>query len=317
MPDNTDHEQLFKDVIREFFPDFLRLFFAGYAARHDFATVEWLDKELFTDPPTGTVHVLDLVAKLRANEPVAPVPPVADSADPTAWLALVHVEIESPDSTTGIDARLPSYFHHLRRKYGLPVMPAVLYLKVALDGLGVREIEDRYFDFVTNTFRYWYVGLPGLPATDYLRGDNWLGVALSALMRTPKGQRVELGVEAMRRLGEAPISEHHRSLLGDCVETYIDIPEEESERFQGILEENATGRVQPVHKTRFQRGTERGQLLEARAAVRELIEARFGAVPAEVAEAVDAATDRDTLRLWLRTAATAADLATFRAAVGL
>lgn len=109
------------------------------------------------------------------------------------------------------------------------------------------------------------------------------------------------------------------------METYIDIPDEESERFQDILEANATGRVRPVHKTRFQRGTERGielgiergQLLEARTAVRELLEARFGALPAEVVEPVNAAADLDALRLWLRTAATAADLAAFRAAVGL
>ncbi len=64
MTDTTDHDQLFKEVIRDFFPDFLRLFFPDQAARFDLAQVHWLDKELFAAPPDGPRHLLDLVAEL-------------------------------------------------------------------------------------------------------------------------------------------------------------------------------------------------------------------------------------------------------------
>jgi len=43
MDDLSDHDQRFKALIREFFPDFLRLFFADYARRFDFSNVDWLD----------------------------------------------------------------------------------------------------------------------------------------------------------------------------------------------------------------------------------------------------------------------------------
>ena len=48
-----DHDQRFKTLIREFFESFLRLFFAEQAARIDFASVEWQDKELLPDLPPG------------------------------------------------------------------------------------------------------------------------------------------------------------------------------------------------------------------------------------------------------------------------
>jgi hypothetical protein len=310
MADPTDHDQLFKAVIREFFPDFLTLFFPESAARYDLTAVRWLDKEVFADPPDGPRHVLDMVAELTAR----------DAVGETA-LALIHVEIESADSVTGIEGRLPAYYFHLRRTHGKRVMPVVLFLKVGLEGVGVREVHDPPDGEAVLTLRYRYVGLPGLPADVYLHGESWLGVALSALMGTPRNTRLALGVEAMRRLGDAPLPDQQKALLGDCVETYIDLPAVELERFWGIIDANATGRVRPVNKTRVQmaeeRGIEEGLLRGLRAAVVELLEARFTLVPAELAERVNSTTDANALRQLLRTAATAADLTAFRTAVGL
>ena len=129
----------------------------------------------------------------------------------------------------------------------------------------------------------------------------------------------------MRRLGEAPLPDDQKAMLGDCVETYIELPEEELARFRGIIDANATGRVRPVNKTRVQIaeekgmeiGLEEGLLRGLRAAVGELLEARFAPVPPELLERVNVTADPDTLRRWLRTAATAPDLATFRDGVGL
>lgn len=318
MAEPTDHDQLFKAVIREFFPEFLTLFFPDQAARFDLSAVTWLDKEVFADPPDGPRHVLDLVAELSA----------LGEGGETA-LALIHVEIESADSVTGIEDRLPAYYFHLRRTHGKRVMPVVLFLKVGLEGVGVRVIDDPPDGEPVLTMRYRYVGLPGLLADVYLHGESWLGVALSALMGTPRNTRLAIGVEAMRRLGEAPLPDDQKAMLGDCVETYIELPEEELARFRGIIDANATGRVRPVNKTRVQIaeekgmeigkeiGLEEGLLRGLRAAVGELLEARFAPVPPELLERVNVTADPDTLRRWLRTAATAPDLATFRDGVGL
>lgn len=266
-----DHDQRFKELIREFFPDLLRLFFPVWAGRFDFTAVEWLDKELMPEPPDGDRHVLDLVARLPAVVPTSPTTP------PPPWLALVHIEIESPDRTTALTPRLPGYYRHLRERYGLPVLPLVMYLKVGLDGIGVDEVSEGIVDFVTNTFRYQYVGLPALTADDYLTGDNWLGVALSALMRIAPGRAVEHGVEALRRIADAPVTDQQKYLLGECVEAYLPVSDVEAARFQAIIEANATGRVSAVNKTRTDRAKDAGREEGRRIATLELLEAQLEA----------------------------------------
>ena len=323
MGDTTDHDQLFKEVIREFFPDFLRLFFPDQAARFDLSRVNWLDKELFADPPDGSKHVLDLVAELTEV-----------SGDST--LALIHVEIESAESVTDIERRLPNYYFYLRRAKRKAVLPVVVFLKVGLDGIGVREIRDPPEGDPTLIFFYRYVGLPALPAAEYLRGDNWLGVALSALMKAGNEQRVPFGIEAMKRLGESPLTDGKKSLLGDCIETYIDIPDADSDRFQDILEANATGKVPAMHKTRVQiahekgiergreegiergieRGVEEGQLLALRAAITELFEARFGSVPPSFADWIRPIPEPASLRRILIAAGTAVSVEAFQTSTG-
>ncbi len=311
MSEPTDHDQLFKTVIREFFPDFLTLFFPAQAARFDLSAVTWLTQEVFAAPPDGPKHVLDLVAQLRRA-----------TGDPV--LALIHVEVESADSVTDIEGRLPDYYFHLRRTQRKPVLPVVLFLKVGLDGIGVRTITDDWEDEPVLTLRYRYIGLPGLSGAEYLRGNNWLGVALSALMRVPRGQRVALGVEAMDRIADAPLTDGKKSLLGDCVETYIDLPGDDLERFRGMIEANATGRVPAVNKTRVQlaeergveKGIEKGERRARRAMVLELLEARFGPVPTEIVERIET-LDIDALRATLLKVGTAESLAAFRTAVGL
>jgi len=54
-----------------------------------------------------------------------------------------------------------------------------------------------------------------------VQGDNWLGVALSALMRIPPERAAWLGAEALRRIQAAPLTDQQRFLLGECVEAYL------------------------------------------------------------------------------------------------
>jgi hypothetical protein len=87
------HDQRFSALIREFFPDFLKLFFPENAEHFSFENLQWLDTELLPKPPDGDHHRLDLVAKLEAT-----------------------------DRTTNIEPRLPLHVLHLQeRELRLPV----------------------------------------------------------------------------------------------------------------------------------------------------------------------------------------------------
>jgi hypothetical protein len=264
-----DHDQRFKKLLREFFADFPRLFFADWAARLDLSAVEWLDKEVFPDPPEGTRHALDLVAKVSFLAGVAP--------GPVPALLLVHVEIEAPDRTTALKPRLPYYYHFLRDHYQLPVLPVVLYLQVGLGGIGTDDVVERVLEFEVNRFRYLYVGLPGLEGVEYLQGDNWLGVALSALMRIPPERVAWLGAEALQRLHEAPLTEQQQFLLVECVQAYLPLDEAQKQELQRLYQTKTYAGARAMNETMIEMGIRLGQLR----LVRILLRQRFGAVPAD------------------------------------
>jgi len=168
-----DHDQRFKTLIQVFFSEFLLLFFASWARRLHSAAVEWLDKEVFPDPPEGPRRVLDLVGKVATHEEVSG----SREGEPGQFLALVHIEIESPDKATPLRPRMFRSYAQLRDKHGLPVLPIALYLKVGLDGVGIDVYEEHFWELRPVHFEYLYVGLPALDAVQYVQGDNWLGVA--------------------------------------------------------------------------------------------------------------------------------------------
>jgi hypothetical protein len=309
-----DHDQRFKTLIREFFAEFLTLFFADWAARLDLSTIEWLDQELYPNPPEGSRHVLDMVARV----------PVAAEAEggPAASLLLVHVEIESPDRTTSLTSRLPSYYRFLRDKHGLPVLPIVLYLKVGLQGIGVDRYVEGIWDFEINRFQYLYVALPGLDGVEYVQGESWLGIALSALMRIPPDRVAWLGAEALRRLAGAPLSEQQRFLLGDCVQAYLPLDAGQMQEFESILQSESYVEVRAMNQTIYEKGIEKGiekgrqegwregRLEERMELVCSLIEDRFAQAPEAVRPALERLSAEELRRLALKipTASSLADL---------
>ena len=190
-----EHDLRFKLLIRAFFADFLRLFFAEWAARFDLSQIEWLDKEVLGGSAEVPFHVLDMVARVAARQPVEGF----HTDEKTPWLVLVHIEIESGDRTTRIKPRLPQCYFQLRATHELPVLPIVIFLNMTLQGIREDTYVERFWEFEVSTFRYLCVGLAGLDAVEYVKGDNWLGVALAALIRMPPDQAGVLGADALRR----------------------------------------------------------------------------------------------------------------------
>ena len=285
-----DHDQRFKVLLQEFFAEFFQLFFPDWARRFDFARVTWLDKEVFTDPPQGERRYLDLVARL----PVLQALPMPRSDPAESWIALVHVEVESADTVAPLRRRMFEYYEHLRRQYGLPVLPVGLYLRVGLQGVGWDSYEEYFWEHRLVRFDYPYIGLPALDAEHYLRGDNWLGVALSALMRVTSERRTALGVEAWRRLVQCPENVYRRYLLCNCVEAYLLLDEAQRHDFEILLLTESDPGVRTMVTTLLDRARQEGQregLLQGQQQlVLMLLEERFGLLSPQVYELVQALT---------------------------
>ena len=289
-----DHDQRFKVLLQEFFAEFFQLFFPEWARRFDFSRVTWLDKEVFTDPPQGERRYLDLVAHL----PVLQALPMPRSEPAESWAALVHVEVESADTVAPLRRRMFEYYEHLRRQYALPVLPIGLYLRVGLNGVGWDGYEEHFWEHRLVRFDYPYIGLPALNAEQYLRRDNWLGVALSALMRIPPAQRTALGVEAWRRLVQCPENAYRRYLLCDCVDAYLPLDEAQRRDFETLLLNESDPGVRTMAITLFDRvrqegrqeGQQEGLLQGQQQLVLMLLEERFGPLRPQVYELVQALT---------------------------
>jgi hypothetical protein len=274
-----DHDQRFKNLIQVFFQDFLLLFFEAWAQRLDAAGVVWLDKEIFADPPDGERRVLDLVGKVPTRRAVAGQRP----SDPEHWLALIHIEIESPDKAP-LRPRMFEGYVQLRRQHRLPVLPIGVFLRVGLDGVGIDVYEEHFWELQAVRFQYLYVGLPALDAVEYVQGDNWLGVALAALMWIPPERVAWLGAEALRRIQAAPLNEQQRFLLGECVQAYLPLDEMQQREFERLMTTESYKGVQAMNSTWFEKGIEKGiekgreQGIEKerRESLLELLQERFG-----------------------------------------
>lgn len=301
------HDPRFKKLLQEFFAEFFWLFFPGWAARFDFGSVAWMDKELVSDALQGESRFVDVVATLTTLEPV----PGPDGRSAESWLALVHVEIESADSVAPLRQRMFHYYEPLRRRHGLPVLPIGLYLRVGMQGIGWDVYEEHFWEHRLVRFEYPYVGLPALDAEQYVRQDNWLGVALAALMSIPKERRIELAGEALERLVHCPENTYRKSLLCECVAAYLPIDEEQFRQFEDMLRYHPDPGVQAMSVGLLDDVKERGRLegklegkLEGRLEgvlegqrelLRNQLEARFGPLPASVAARLQAwPTDRLT-----------------------
>jgi hypothetical protein len=202
-------------------------------------------------------------------------------------LALVHIEIESPDKATPLRPRMLDAYIQLRRQHGLPVLPIGLYLRVGLDGIGIDVYEEHFWELRPIHFEYLYVGLPALDAVKYVEGTNWLGVALAALMKIPKDRVAWLGAEALRRIQAAPLNDQQRFLLGECVQAYLPLDETQKREFERLLATETYHGVKAMNTTWYEKGIEEGIEKgieegiekERRESLRELLEARFGPLP--------------------------------------
>jgi hypothetical protein len=272
----SDHDQRFKTLIQEFFGDFLSLFFAAWAERLDCSAVEWLNQEVFPDPPEGTRRALDLVGKLPTRQAV----PGQRPSEPTRWLALVHIEIEAPDKVAPLRPRMFHSYVNLRDKHGLPVLAIGLFLQVGLNGIGIDVYEEHFWELRPVRFEYLYVGLPALDGVQYVQGDNRLGVALAALMRIPRDRMAWLGAESLRRIQEMPLTEQQRFLLGECVQSYLPLDDEQQREFERLVATEPFKGVRTMNVTWFEKGIDKGR----RELLQEQLEERFGPLSAAVIE---------------------------------
>jgi predicted transposase YdaD len=285
----TQHDKIFKQLLRAFLADFLRLVLPQTADRLDPSCPDFLDKELFAGGPHGRRREPDLLVRVRTVD---------------GRLLLVHVEIEARASR-GMEERLWRYKNQIQARYDTPVLSIVIYLKRGRPGvrletregvLGPNFIELRYVSF----------GLQRCRAAEYLDRPEPLAWAFAALMDPGPWSRAELKMACLRRIAGLR-GRIDPFLLVDCVENYLELNPGEAAEFEALRSRRENQEVRAVKMTWSEtleaKGWEKGRREGKKEGIEEgaqqvllhQLGKRFGPLPETVRRRVEAIDSLDLL----------------------
>jgi hypothetical protein len=281
----TGHDQLFKDLFREFFPELLHLADPDLAARltagPGSGNFAFLDKEVFLDWPEGRRREADLVAELSGRG--------------GRRKLLIEVEIEHNHRRT-MGHRLWLYSHQLYQRYGVPIVSIVVFLRGGPPGAQWTDHVEAAIGRPIHRFTYLSLGLSGIPAETLLERPEPLAWALAALARSRKLGRARLKLELLQKIATAKVNEQQRYLLNNCVETYLQLTGRVAEQYAALYAAQANPEVEAMRMTwgdrmemeYEQRGRKQGREEGTRQTLLRILGKRFGEVSPAVRERVEA-----------------------------
>jgi hypothetical protein len=215
-----NHDQLFKELLTTFFVEFLELFFPSVLEYLDSDSIQFVDKELFTDVVGGEKKIMDIVALAQFQG--------------QDYSFLVHIENES-SSKTDFNQRLFRYFCSLFLRYNRPIYPIVVF---SYDSPQRPDKSDFVIDFPDKQvlkFDYEIVQLNRLNWRDFLQQKNPVAAALIAKMKIDPLERPTVKAQCLRLLVTLKLDPAKMQLISGFVDSYLRLSSQEERIFQSEL----------------------------------------------------------------------------------
>jgi hypothetical protein len=223
-----DHDRLFKQLLTTFFVEFVELFLPELSAYLARETIQFIDKEVFTDLTAGERHEVDLLVKAKFNQSDA--------------FFLIHVENQA-SAEDAFAKRMFRYFARLHEKYDLPVYPVALLSFDSPQRPEPSAYRIRFGDLTVLDFSFRVIQLNRLNWRDYLRRPNPVAAALMTKMRIPAEDRPKVKLEFLRMLATLRLDGARSSLLREFMTRYLRLTSEENARYNSEYE-----RLDPAEK---------------------------------------------------------------------
>jgi hypothetical protein len=139
-----DHDQRWKEAVKSKFSEAIGLLAPAWVPWFVFPKLEWIQQEIFPDPPKGQRRSIDILAKIPTTKPIT-----TEVGEPPAdaCVGLVHLELEAWDPIHVMKRRMRDYRHYLSHKFQLPVLPLCIYFHVGMQGLGWDEDKELFPSF--------------------------------------------------------------------------------------------------------------------------------------------------------------------------
>ncbi|MEH1936648.1 MAG: DUF4351 domain-containing protein [Nostoc sp.] len=289
-----DHDRLFKELLSNFFPEFIELFFPDISAYWERDSIEFLPQEIFTDVTEGERKILDIVLQVSVRN--------------QDTLFIIHTEHQSY-SQTNFNQRMFTYFARLHEKYALPVYPIVIY---SHDSPQTPEPNSYCIDFPNKRvleFNYEVVQLNQLKWQDFVNQRNPVASAFMAKMRIDVQERPTVKLMSLQLLANLGLNPAQIQLISGFIDTYLDLNAQEEIMFQeqlASIEPKQEERVMQIVTSWMRQGIQQGELKM----ILRLLNRRIGEVNPQLQERIQTlSTDElETLGEALLDFTTAADL---------
>jgi len=217
----TSHDHLFKELLGEFFPEFIDLFFPQVSLFLDRNSIEFLPLELFANLTEGDTFETDLIVKAKFKDQDA--------------FFIIHFEHQAVFHKN-FDRRIFNYFSMLHRDYGLPVYPIVLFSHHSPKEDGDRSYIIEFPDWEVLRFNYRTIRLNHLSWRDYEHQPNPVASALMAKMKIRKQDRPDVKLACLRLMAGLNLNPAQLQFLSGFVDTYLKLEPLEEQHLQEQLD---------------------------------------------------------------------------------
>lgn len=216
-----DLDRMYKEFIRACFGDFLRFASLPLYELVDLDTLEFQDKELFTDISVGETSEADLVVKAKVKG--------EDS------FFLVHIENQST-SRPGFAERMFRYFAKIYGKYHLPVYPIAVLSWDEPKRAEPDEFRVELADLRVMEFHYRAIQLNRMDWRNYLQSDNAAASALMTRMNVERKDRPRVKLEALKNIGLLGLNPAVSRVAGWFVDSTLPLDQAEQDEFDARLD---------------------------------------------------------------------------------
>ncbi|MEY3869733.1 MAG: hypothetical protein RLZZ338_3624 [Cyanobacteriota bacterium] len=273
-----DHDRLFKELLTTFFVEFLELFFPEVVAYIERDSLEFLDKEVFSDVTSGERYEADIIVKTRFQE--------------QETFFLIHTENQA-QYQANFSQRMFRYFSRLSEKYGLSVYPIAVLSFDTPKTVQPNSYQVVFPNKVVLDFNYDIIQLNRLNWRDFLKQENPVAAALMAKMNIAKDERRQVKLECLRLLATLRLDPARMKLISGFVDTYLRLSTAEEKLFQAeiariepnqqeVVMQIVTSWMEEGLQQGLNQGLQRGKLEEAIALIWRQLQRRIGEITPEL-----------------------------------
>jgi hypothetical protein len=216
----TDHDELFKQLLTTFLIEFLELFLPEVAAFIEPGSICFLPQEYFTDLISGDRRRIDILvqAKFRGQD--------------TCFL--IHLENQAYDQKD-FERRMLFYYVLLYQTYLLPIYPIALFSFDYPLKLQAQQHQVAFGDRTFLDFNFDAIQLNRLNWRDFLQSQNPVAAALMAKMRIKREDRPKVKAECLRMIATLQLDPARTQLISGFVDSYLRLNQAEDTIFQGEI----------------------------------------------------------------------------------